>query len=61
MTQSKTSGAQNEQSGKPQSDTEADAKPTVKHDDKSSHDHMSGEKAGSDKSAGGGAKHEKKH
>ncbi len=59
MTQSKSSGTQNQQSGSPQ--TEADAKSTVKPDDKSSHDHMSREKAGSDKGAGGGAKQEQKH
>lgn len=59
MTQSKSSAPQNQQSAEPQ--TEADAKSTVKQDDKSSHDHMSREKAGSDKGAGGGAKQEQKH
>jgi hypothetical protein len=59
MTQSKSSDTQNQQSAKTQ--TEADAKSTVKQDDKSSHDHMSREKAGSDKGAGGGAKQEQKH
>ena len=59
MTQSKSTDTQNQQSGNPQ--TEADAKSTVKPDDKSSHDHMSREKAGSDKGAGGGAKQEQKH
>ncbi|MET0856672.1 MAG: hypothetical protein ABWY27_07980 [Telluria sp.] len=61
MTQSNSTGTQNQQSGKPGSETEADAKSTVKQDDKSSHDHMSREKAGSDKGAGGGAKQEQKH
>ncbi|WP_426173756.1 hypothetical protein [Massilia sp. TWR1-2-2] len=61
MTQSKSSGTQNEQSGKPQSETEADAKSSVKQHDKSSHDHMSREKAGSHEGAGGGAKQEQKH
>lgn len=61
MTQSKSSGTQNQQSGSPQSNTEADAKATVKKDDKSSHDHMSREIAGKDKGAGGGAKQDQKH
>ena len=61
MTQSKSTGTQNQQSGKPQAETEADAKSTVKPGEKSSHDHMSREKAGSDKGAGGGAKQEQKH
>ena len=47
--------------GTPSSTTEADAKATGKKDDKSSHDHMSREKADSDKGAGGGAKQEQKH
>lgn len=55
MTQSKSSGTQNQQSG------EADAKSTVKPDEKSSHDHMSREIAGKDKGAGGGVKQEQKH
>lgn len=59
MTQSKTTDTQNQQSDSPK--TEADAKSTVKPGDKSSHDHMSREKAGSDKGAGGGAKQEQKH
>lgn len=61
MTQSKTSGDQNQQSGSPKSETEADAQSSVKKDDKSSHDHMSREKAGSREGAGGGAKQEQKH
>lgn len=61
MTQSKSNGTQNQQSGSPQTNTEADTKSTVKPDDKSSHDHMSRETAGSDKGAGGGAKQEQKH
>lgn len=59
MTQSTSSGTPKQPAGSPQ--TEADAKSTVKPDDKSSHDHMSREKAGSDKGAGGGAKQEQKH
>ncbi|MDB5932744.1 MAG: hypothetical protein JWQ01_88 [Massilia sp.] len=61
MTQSKSSDTQNQQSGTPQHETEADAKSTVKKDEKSSHDHMSREKAGSHEGAGGGAKQEQKH
>jgi hypothetical protein len=59
MTQSTSSDTQKQQSGG--THTEADAKSTVKPDDKSSHDHMSREKAGSDKGAGGGAKQEQQH
>lgn len=58
MTQSNDS--KNNQAGTPQSQTEADAKSTA-NTDKSSHDHMSREKAGSDKGAGGGAKQEQQH
>ncbi|MGZ8287772.1 MAG: hypothetical protein ACXW2U_02445 [Telluria sp.] len=59
MTQSKSSGTQNKQSG---AATEADAK-SVKpqNDDKSSHDAMSRVKAGKDEGAGGGAKQKQKH
>ena len=58
MTQSKSSGTQNQQSGKPgaQSEAEAAEKATGNKDNKSSHDHMSRKKAGSDQGAGGAAK-----
>lgn len=60
MTQSKSSGTQNKQSGSPE--TEADAKSTTgKKDDKSSHDAKSRVKAGSTEGAGGGAKQKQKH
>lgn len=59
MTQSKSSGTQNKQSANPA--TEADAKASVKKDDKSSHDAKSRVKAGSTTGAGGGAKQAQKH
>lgn len=62
MTQSKSTGDQNRQSGSPQ--TEADAKsskkPSMDSDD-TSKDHMSRQKAGSDQGAGGGVKQDQKH
>jgi hypothetical protein len=59
MTQSTSSGSQNKQSAQ---ESEADkATRQAGKDDKSSHDHMSRTKAGSDKGAGGGAKQEQKH
>jgi hypothetical protein len=60
MTQSKSSGTQNKQSGSPE--TEADVNSAAgKKDDKSSHDAKSRVKAGSDEGAGGGAKQKQKH
>lgn len=59
MTQSKSTGTQNKQSANPA--TEADAKASVKKDDKSSHDNKSNVKAGSNEGAGGGAKQARKH
>ena len=59
MTQSKSTGTQNQQSENPK--TEADAKASVKPDDKSSHDEKSRVKAGSTEGAGGGAKQAQKH
>jgi hypothetical protein len=60
MTQSKSSGTQNKQSARP--DTEADAASTKgKANDKSSHDAKSRVKAGSNEGAGGGAKQKQKH
>jgi len=62
MTQSKSSGQQNEQSGKPGRDTEADSKATTAgKSDKSSGDAKSRVKAGSDEGAGGGAKQKQQH
>ncbi len=62
MTESKSSGTQNQQSGKPgiPSEAETAAEKAGKNTDKSSHDHMSREKAGSHEGAGGGAK-QKEH
>lgn len=63
MSESTSSGKQNAQSAQPATGTEADAA-AGKQDpgkDKSSHDHMSRAKAGSDKGAGGGAKQEQQH
>jgi hypothetical protein len=62
MTQSKSSGTQNQQSGKPgtPSEAEAAAEAAGKNTNKSSHDHMSRERAGSHEGAGGGAK-QKEH
>ena len=60
MSESTSGGKQNEQPSRPATTTEADAAATAKQD-KSSHDHMSREKAGSDQGAGGGAKQEQKH
>ena len=63
MTQSKSSGTDNQQSGKPgtpsEAETAADASGSKEH--KSSHDHMSREKAGSHEGAGGGAKQKQNH
>jgi hypothetical protein len=60
MTQSKSSGTQNKQSGAPA--TEADtASSKGKSSDKSSKDAKSRIKAGSNEGAGGGAKQKQKH
>lgn len=62
MTQSKSTDTQNRQSGSPS--TEADAKASKEpsmDSDKTSGDHMSRQKAGSDHGAGGGAKQDQKH
>lgn len=56
-----TESTADQKPGAPSSTTEADAKSASKPQDKSSHEHMSREKAGSDKGAGGGAKQEQKH
>jgi hypothetical protein len=61
MTQSKSSGTQNKQSGSPQAATEADAKSSAKPADKSSHDAKSRVKAGTHEGAGGGAKQKQNH
>lgn len=63
MSESTSNGKQNAQSAKPATGTEADAAASKQDTgkDKSSHDHMSRDKAGSDKGAGGGAKQEQKH
>lgn len=60
MTQSKSGGTQdNKQSGNM---SEEDlAKQRAGKTDKSSHDHMSREKAGKDEGAGGGAKQQERH
>jgi hypothetical protein len=67
MSQSKSSGTQNRQSGNQsgnqagnQSEQDA-AKERAGKTEKSSHDHMSRQKAGSDKGAGGGAKAKQGH
>ena len=60
MTQSKSSGQQNKQSGKPGNGTEADASKSGKVN-KSSEDAKSRVKAGSTEGAGGGAKQKQKH
>jgi hypothetical protein len=54
MSQSKSSGSQNKQSGNLSEADEQKRQAGAK--DKSSHDHMSTVKAGKDKGAGGGAK-----
>ncbi len=54
MTQSKSTGSQNKQSGNPSEEDVQKQKAGAK--DKSSRDHMSTVKAGKDKGAGGGAK-----
>jgi len=54
MSQSKSSGSQNKQSGNLSEADEQKRQAGVK--DKSSHDHMSTVKAGKDKGVGGGAK-----
>jgi len=54
MTQSKSSGSQNKQSGNLSEEDVQKRQAGVK--DKSSHDHKSTEKAGSHQGAGGGAK-----
>lgn len=59
MTQSKSTGTQNKQSVNPA--TEADAKASIKKDDKSSQDAKSRVKAGSTEGVGGGAKQKQKH
>ncbi|CUI08733.1 hypothetical protein LXA47_33370 [Massilia sp. P8910] len=60
MTQSKSEGTQNKQSGKPE--TEADVNSAAgKKQDKSSHDEKSRVKAGKDEGAGGGAKQKQQH
>ncbi len=60
MTQSKSTGQQNKQSGAPA--TEAEAAATKRPgDDKSSKDEKSRIKAGKDDGAGGGAKQKQKH
>jgi hypothetical protein len=59
MSQSKSSGTQNQQSGnKSEADT---AKEQAGKTEKSSHDHMSREKAGTHHGAGGGAKQKQNH
>jgi hypothetical protein len=59
MNESKANDNQNKQSDRM---SEEDlAKQRAGKEDKSSHDHMSREKAGSDQGAGGGAKQEQKH
>lgn len=59
MTQLKSTGTQNRQSANPA--TEADAKASIKKDDKNSHEAKSRVKAGSTEGAGGGAKQKQKH
>ena len=54
MTQSKSTGSQNKQSGNMSEEDVQKQKAGVK--EKSSHDHMSTVKAGKDKGAGGGTK-----
>ena len=60
MTQSKTGDTQNQQSDH-KSEADIAKEKAGKSTDKSSHDHMSREKAGESGGAGGGAKQEQKH
>ena len=59
MTQNKSTDTQNKQSAR-ESEAEA-AKKQAGVTDKSSHDHMSREKAGKNEGAGGGAKQKQNH
>jgi hypothetical protein len=60
MSNSKSSGQQNQQSTTPKSEEDL-AKERAGVSDKSSHDHMSRERASTDKGAGGGAKQKQNH
>lgn len=60
MTQNKSTDTQNKQSSHA-SEEQATKKRAGVDTDKSSHDHMSREKAGSDEGAGGGAKQKQNH
>lgn len=60
MTQNKSTDTQNQQSAH-ESEDEAAKKRAGVNTEKSSHDHMSREKAGKDEGAGGGAKQKQNH